>query len=135
MDVVHTFDDLNVSAGNAATSGVMPRPGSRIPSSGGSSPLFPTPLSAVSGLTRGSVVMSAFLCQLATNYCRGAICSSSGSCFCCKLAKECSIKYHRVSKVHVLLNHLYLQAPRVGQARLEPCLDASNLPSDVRVKD
>ena len=62
MENVRTFDDLYVSAGDAAASGVTPRPGSRAPPSGASSPLFPTPLSAVSGLTGGKVLLFLRFC-------------------------------------------------------------------------
>jgi hypothetical protein len=79
--------------------------------------------------------VSAFLCRLATDLCRGAIRSSGGARFCCKPSRECSIKYHKSSKVNVQSNRLYIQAPRLGQARLEPCLDAACLPSDVRIED
>lgn len=53
MDSVDSFADLDLSA-EAPTSGVTPRSGPRPPSPG-TSPLFSTPSSAMSGSTGGGV--------------------------------------------------------------------------------
>eukprot|EP00978_Attheya_sp_CCMP212_P011273 scaffold27684_cov62-Attheya_sp.AAC.1 len=118
MDAVRTFDDLHVSAGDADALGVTPRLGVRAPPSA-ASPLFATPSSAMS----------------ATDLCRGSIRGSGGSRFCCKPFNACTAKYHKTQKVNVLPLHLYLQAPRMDQALLEPALDASNLPRDIKVEE
>eukprot|EP00978_Attheya_sp_CCMP212_P002125 scaffold4363_cov37-Attheya_sp.AAC.4 len=48
--------------------------------------------------------------------------------FCCRPAHMCTIQSHQNQKVAIQDGTIYLQGPRVGQARLEPSLNINQLP-------
>eukprot|EP00978_Attheya_sp_CCMP212_P040639 scaffold224117_cov37-Attheya_sp.AAC.1 len=114
----------------------MPRSGLRPPSPG-TSPLFSTPSLAMSGST-GRVLgglVTPILCGATADWCGGAIGGSKGGRFCCKEAAKCTIQSHRTQKVALASGTLFLQGPRVGQARLEPSIGVEDLPAGVTVKE
>eukprot|EP00978_Attheya_sp_CCMP212_P023042 scaffold69736_cov27-Attheya_sp.AAC.1 len=106
MDSVDSFADLDLSA-EAPTSGVMPRSGLRPPSPG-TSPLFSTPSSAMSGSTGGiGGLVTPILCGAMADWCGGAIGGSKGGRFCCKEAAKCTIQSHRTQKVALAAYCIY----------------------------
>eukprot|EP00978_Attheya_sp_CCMP212_P041840 scaffold245320_cov32-Attheya_sp.AAC.1 len=136
MDLVNSFAGLDLSA-EAPTWGVTPRSGLRPPSPG-TSPLFSTPSSAMSGSTGGVLGghVTPILCGATADWCGGAIGGSKGGRFCCKEAAKCTIQSHRTTqKVALASSTLYLQGPRVGQARLEPSIGVEDLPASMAVKE
>eukprot|EP00978_Attheya_sp_CCMP212_P028668 scaffold99642_cov51-Attheya_sp.AAC.6 len=81
-------------------------------------------------------LVTPILCGATADWCGGAIASSKGGRFCCKEAAKCAIQSHRrTQKVALSSGTLYLQGPRVGQARLEPSIGVEDLPATVTVKE
>jgi hypothetical protein len=113
------------SAGTAGTS-VLP------------SPLFGTPRSHLSDSTTGGggkAFVQLFLCYRAIKVCRGYVINSEeGIRFCCKLASECTIMKHQVTKAVLQDGSLYVKGLRSDQgAYLEPSLPLTSVPEIERV--
>jgi hypothetical protein len=139
MDDVDSFADLDLNeevVADVSPAGVTPRFVPRA-ASPGTSPLFSSPASTMSGLTGGvgGGNVTPIYCRVISEWCGGAIKGSArgstGDRFCCKLADECTTQSHRTQKVAIREGTLYLQGPRVGQARLEPSVKIDQLPLEV----
>jgi hypothetical protein len=145
MEEVDSFADLDLSEEDVESvtpAGVTPRSGLRS-ASPGTSPLFSSPSSTMSGLTGGvgggGGLVTPIYCVKAADWCGGAINGSSrgatGGRFCCKVKKECKTQSHKHQKVVLNDGTLYLQGPRAGQARVEPALKIDEMPMDVKLDE
>eukprot|EP00978_Attheya_sp_CCMP212_P031497 scaffold119214_cov44-Attheya_sp.AAC.1 len=83
----------------------------------------------------GGGLVTPIYCRFVKDLCGGAIRSSSrgasGTHFCCKAADMCTIQSHQHQKVAIQEGTIYLQGPRLGQARLEPSLNINQLPVEI----
>ena len=140
MDEVASFAELDLSdeeIEDVTPAGITSRvvPNSASP---GTSPMFSSPSSTMSGLTGGVVgsgLVTPVYCRSVGEWCGGAIKGSArgstGSRFCAKLAVECKTQSHRTQKIALEAGTLYLQGPRTGQARLEPSIKIDQLPMEI----
>ena len=107
----------------------------------GTSPLFSSPSSTTSGLTGevGGGLVTPIYCRFVKDLCGGAIRSSSrgvsGTRFCCKAANMCTIQSHQNQKVAIQDGTIYLQGPRIGQARLVPSININQLPVEIPLNE
>eukprot|EP00978_Attheya_sp_CCMP212_P035611 scaffold155923_cov28-Attheya_sp.AAC.1 len=135
MDEADSFADLDLNEEDiedATHVGVTPHAVPRS-ASPGTSQLFSSPSSTTSGLTGGwwwsgnsdllSFRQRPMWCSAIRSSSRGA----SGTRFCCKAADMCTIQSHQNQKVAIQEGTIYLQGPRLGQARLEPSLNINQL--------
>ena len=120
MEQVDTFD-LDLS-GDVLFIGATPLLSVRSPPPG-MSPMFSTPLSAMSGSTRGSGGLATpIYCRAASDWCGGVIGDSGRARFCCCTPQDCSTVAHAKIKVASKSDHVYMQGPKPGQAQQDPCV-------------
>jgi hypothetical protein len=79
--------------------------------------------------TRWLASVKLFMCKEVKSVCREAIANSGANQFC--IRGQCDVKSHRINKVFLKEDHLYIIGKRKDQALVNLTLDASALPGDV----